>query len=112
MLTVSATSIVAEACVAAVPGCVVWWRGRALSHATDDPLLPERLIASRRPALLALAFAGAVLVVSWPRHLYWSIPFMLVVRAAAAYPLRRRLFDERWSLPAYLWFYTRATAAV
>jgi len=86
-----------------VPAAVSWWSGRSLIAALDDPLLPERLLAHRRRNLtvLWLVIVGTLLLGTF-EHLIWTIPLTIVARAAARYPLRRALYDERWSFAAYM----------
>jgi Zn-dependent protease with chaperone function len=86
-----------------VPAVLRWWAGRALRAHLDDPLLPERLVAQRRrnQQVLGFVLAGSVVVGTFD-DLIWAIPLLVITRAAAAYPLRRALYDERWSLAGYL----------
>src|SRR5262245_45649682 len=86
-----------------VPAAVQWWFGRSLAAALDDPLLPERLQAHRRRNLSILWFVVVVVVVLGGFGvLLWAAPLVVCARLAAGYPLRRALFDERWSLATYI----------
>ena len=100
------------ALIALVPAAIGFWRGRALVRLIDDPALPERLVASRRHSAPVTAGAIAVLIVWWPRDLWWTLPLLLVSRIAAAYPTRRALLGETWSLPRYVSFFLRLIASV
>src|SRR5262249_4912427 len=86
-----------------VPAAVSWWSGRSLLASLTDPLLPERLLAHRRRnlAMLWLTIVGCVLLGAF-ENLAWAIPLAIVARSAARYPLRRALYDERWSFAGYL----------
>ena len=105
------TSPIAPILVALFPAAVVWSRGRALTRRLDDPTLPERLLAVRTGYGAALGFSFALLVVAFSSDAAWALPLMLVARIAAAYPARRTLFQETWSLGAYLSFFLRLIAA-
>jgi Zn-dependent protease with chaperone function len=96
--------------LALTPGMYRWWSGRRLS--ADDPALPERLYADRVRRAPVTAFVIAlILALAWP-HAIWAIPLTLLTQTLAAYPLRRRLFGETWTLPAYLVWTLRATVAL
>jgi Zn-dependent protease with chaperone function len=96
-----------------VPAAFRWWSGRTLSQRLDDPLLPERLLAHARRNLTVL-WTVIVFTILLGRYqdLFWSLPLMLVARTAAAYPLRRALFDESWSLVSYVMTMVRLFVAV
>jgi Zn-dependent protease with chaperone function len=97
--------------VALVPAAVTWWTGRALARTPDDPLVPERLHAMKTRARSIAAAAWILIVVFAPSAFWTLIPLMLIARAVAAYPLRRVLYGETWSVFEYLWFYFRLTTA-
>ncbi|HET9371175.1 MAG TPA: M48 family metallopeptidase [Vicinamibacterales bacterium] len=97
--------------IALVPAVVRLWSGRTLVAHLDDPALPERTYAAARQGALVVAFAAALIIIGFPGHAIWAVPFMLVARMAAGYPARRALLDESWSLGAYLWFYLRLIGA-
>ena len=98
--------------VALLPAAVVWWRTRALTRRLDDPALPERLLALRSGNSAAFGFAFALLVTAWSSTVIWTLPLLVVARMAAAYPARRTLFQETWSLGTYLSFFLRLTAGI
>ncbi|PYR55567.1 MAG: hypothetical protein DMF85_19255 [Acidobacteria bacterium] len=98
--------------IAFVPAALHWWRGRALVRLADDPALPERLLANRRRAGAVLGVTILMLLVGWPDTAVWTIPLTIGARAAAAYPLRKALYGETWSLAQYLWFWTRLIVSV
>lgn len=95
-----------------LPAAARLWSWRTLTPQLNDPLIPERLLAhSRRNlAVLWLVIVCAILL-GHPKHLFWALPLILVTRAASGYPLRRALFDERWSLPLYLGMMLRLVVA-
>ena len=93
------------------PAAFVLWQGRRIAQQVNDPLLPERLLAHRRRTGMVTGACVAGLVPWAPSHLLWALPLLMVTRAAAAYPLRRALYGETWSLAAYLSFSARWIAA-
>jgi heat shock protein HtpX len=97
--------------VALVPAAYVWWHGGALARIPDDPLLAERLLAHRLRARQVFACAVALLIAGWWTNFYRLFVLTVVVRALAAYPLRRTLNQETWSRLTYLWFFFRLIVA-
>ena len=97
--------------IALIPAVVQWITGRAIARAIDDPALPERLAARQRRGGAIFGFALALLIVLWGSSWYWTIPLALVARLVAAYPLRRALYAETWSLAGYLSYSARAVFA-
>ncbi|HKB10570.1 MAG TPA: M48 family metalloprotease, partial [Vicinamibacterales bacterium] len=100
------------ALVALVPAGVVLWRGRGLRRHLDDPALPERLLAGRQIHGFALGLSITLLVGGWSHTAAWTLPLLFVARLTAAYPARRALYQETWSVGAYLSFFLRLTLAV
>lgn len=85
-----------------LPGAMRWWSAKSLIPLLNDPVLPERLAAHRRRNLIGLWFAlVAVVVLGGIRDLIWTLPVIVGGRLVAGYPLRRALFDERWSFTTY-----------
>jgi Zn-dependent protease with chaperone function len=96
-----------------LPAAVRWWSGRTLKPLLDDPLLPERLLAhSRRNLAVLWTVIVCTILLGRFQDLFWSLPLILVTRTAAGYPLRRALFDERWSVTSYLTMMVRLFLAV
>jgi Zn-dependent protease with chaperone function len=96
-----------------LPAAGRWWSGRSLLALLDDPVLPERLLAHRRRNLAVLwAVIVCTLLLGRVSDLFWSLPLIVVTRVAAGYPLRRALFDEHWSLVAYVMTMLRLLLAV
>lgn len=98
--------------IALLPALVSWWDGRAFKRRLDDPTLPERLHAARVRRGSTFGAALVLLAVASIDALTWSLPLMLAAMLVAAYPLRRALFAETWSLTRYVWFFIRLTVAV
>src|SRR5215471_18293362 len=96
------TRALIAATIAFVPAIVAYWRGRQIARFADDPALPERLFAGRRVTSGCLVFTVAVLFTLTGRAAIWAIPLAILAYYAAALPLRRVLYSETWSVPAYL----------
>lgn len=87
-----------------VPGGFAWWSGRRLVRQPDDAALAERLLArheaTQQVALLSclsLAFAAG-------RYYWFAVLGLLLGTWIGDYPSRRRLLEERWTLPTcVLW---------
>src|SRR5829696_8009077 len=107
----SGTALVAGL-VALVPALLRWWWGRPLARLADDPLIAERLLAYNTRVGSVSGFCLAIALVAWPWSAVWSVPVQLAAQSAAAYPLRRIIYAETWSLAAFLDFYARLTVAV
>lgn len=97
--------------IALLPAAAAWWWGRSLARRVDDPALPERVLATRSRTTLVLASSLAILFVTATPHLIWALPLLALSRMAAAYPLRRSLHQETWTLHAYMWFFLRLATA-
>ena len=98
--------------LALLPAAMRCWWGRALAGLGDDPLIAERLHAhNSRVGLLFFACLCAVCL-GWPRWTIWSVPLLFSAQSIAAYPLRRALYAETWTLAASLSFYGRLALAV
>lgn len=107
MFSTLRTSPVLLAVIALLPAALSWVRGRALMRLADDPLLPERLAATRRRNGAAFGVACVILLVLSTRSAVWTMPLLVLALLAAAYPSRRALFGETWSITAYLSFTLR-----
>lgn len=90
-----------------VPAILRWWWGRRLIANPDDPAVAERITAIARRTSLVSAGALALLIALSPSATLWSVPLLLLARLLAAYPSRRVLYEERWSLAGYIWFSLR-----
>jgi len=85
-----------------LPAAMRWWSARTLIPLIDDPVLPERLVAHRRRNVTGLWLAlVAIIVLGGLRELFWTLPLVVAGRMVAGYPLRRALYDERWSFATY-----------
>jgi Zn-dependent protease with chaperone function len=88
--------------LALAPAVVAWWTGRTLLARADDPVLPE-LLFDRRRKLAGLTLGGALaLAILFADDALWAIPLLWITLLLTSYPIRRRLFGERWSALAYL----------
>jgi Zn-dependent protease with chaperone function len=95
------------AALVVVPGAAIAWGGRRLRRDTADPLLAERLLAFRGNANAIGAVAIAVVLATAGRDAWWLVPLQILSALAGWFPTRKRLYEETWSLPAYLGFITR-----
>lgn len=92
-------------------GLQLWW-ARTLASNLDDSALPERLLGHRQRRLFACLFAGGALTALQTSAVWWTLPLMVASTMAAAYPLRRAVHDETWSLFGYAAFFLRLAIAV
>lgn len=99
-------------CISLVPAAMRWWSVRTLIPLAHDPVLPERLAAHRRRNLIGLWFAMvAAFVLGGSPDVFWALPLIIVGRMVAGFPIRRALFDERWSFTTYLAMMSRLWVA-
>ena len=105
--------------IALVPGAISWFLGHRLIRRLSDPALPELLAGHRRRigAIFGAGMAGlsAVAVMSGHNVALAIVMGFLISYAglvAAAYPLRRALYQETWSFLTYCLFYPRAFLGV
>lgn len=94
-----------------LPGVFSWISGIRLIQLRDDPALPERLHARSVQVgwFTAVAFVPVVML---PGSLVWKIPLVLLSLILGDFPVRRRVFEERWGLGRYLLFTGQIVAAV
>ena len=97
--------------IALLPAAVTWWLGRRHARLLDDPTLPERLLAARARKSFVTILCALLLLATATDHLVWSLPLLVIARMAAAYPLRKTLHRETWSVFGYLSFFTRLSVA-
>jgi Zn-dependent protease with chaperone function len=86
----------------------LWW-GRALAPLADDPVLPERLAAHNTRFGAVSGACAALLVMGRPAWAIWSLPLLILAQTAGVFPLRKTLYQETWSLAAFLSFFGRLT---
>jgi hypothetical protein len=98
--------------IALLPAALTMWWGRAVSRHLDDPALPERLVANRRRTGAVLGLSIGLLVVMAIDHLAWALSLLVLARMAAAYPLRKALYNETWSRGAYFSFFIRLVVSI
>ena len=104
--------LLAAALIALLPAAVAWSTGRRLIRLIDDPALPERLIAGAQRRGVVTGVALTLVLFLAGRHSAWLLLLMLLSVLAAAYPLRRALYAETWSLTGYIGFFVRLNVAV
>ena len=105
--------------IALVPGAISWFLGYRLIRRISDPALPELLAGHRRR--VGAIFAVSMTLLSCAAVLSNGPVAVLIIAGflisyggllAAAYPLRRALYDETWSFLAYFLFYPRSIVGV
>ena len=96
---------------ALVPIALKFHWGRRLALLADDPALPERLLANRKRNSVVGGCAFGLLIALAPAHRLWLLPLFLAGQMAAAYPLRKTLYQETWSLFGYFSFFLRLLLA-
>lgn len=91
--------------LAMLPAALQLWWGRSFIRTLAEPALAERLLAFRKRRLLVTVTAGAGLVALDSSAAWWALPVLVFASMVAAYPLRRAMYDETWSLAGYLRFF-------
>lgn len=99
------------ALVALAPAGAKLWFGRRFAALIDDAALPERLLEHRKISAFTIAIPLIGLIYVWPQYIYWTLPLMIVTRTASAYPFRKLLYGETWSVGSYLSFFLRLLVA-
>src|SRR5215212_6865670 len=102
--------------IASVPGALSWWSGRQLARRLNDPGLPDLLAAHRQRHGVVLVGTMCILgLVAGSAHInltvFGVVGGVLASYAgcvAAAYPLRRVLYEETWTFRAYCLYFSRA----
>src|SRR5215218_1724006 len=112
MLFIEGHSFAAATLIALIPAAVSWLSGRRLARRLDDPLLAERLMRHYRRNGMAIGCAFVACMVADANALPLTLPLLISGTVAAAYPLRRVMFGERWSFGAYLSFHHRLMAGL
>jgi heat shock protein HtpX len=85
-----------------IPAAYRWWDGLRLRVRPDDAVLAERWMAHVGRSTRVTLVCTLMVPMLCPE---WGIPGMLgvvLISRAAAYPARRALFGETWSVLAYL----------
>ena len=104
------------AVVALLPGCVFWWKGRALVARRAEPELPERLSAVRRQAAswtwLSILAIGAGGFFSTGPRVAAAFGLLFFAVSAGGFPARRTLLGEDWSFFTCFFFQARLVTAL
>ena len=104
--------LVLAAAVALIPGAISWVSCRGLLRRLDDATLPERLQIHQRRNTVAMFLALVALAWLGPGATLWTVPLLVAGLLLAGYTLRRALYDETWSRPAYVGFFFRMYAGI
>jgi Zn-dependent protease with chaperone function len=94
-----------------VPGLFAWWSGRRLIGLLGDPAFTERLLARQRRLWLLIVACPAAPIFAGAASWWMVAPAAIVGSLIGDLPSRRVLFEEHWSLPAYLSWWSRFTLA-
>ncbi len=86
-----------------IPAAYRWWLGRQLVRRVADPAFPELRFAQGQRFLVVLAVSVAVGLVVSSAYPVLKIVFAVLAMLVAGFPARRKIFEETWSLPSYLW---------
>lgn len=79
-----------------------WVSGRTLLRRLDDPALAERLEARRQSTMRVMVVSWAIVILLGGWQAGWLIPLSVVGIGVGGFPLRRAVFEETWSLAAFL----------
>jgi Zn-dependent protease with chaperone function len=90
-------------------GVFYWWSGRHLVRRPDDPALPERILIRQQHAMLVLVLSCVLLMYAAGMSFWLAFVGLLVASWIGDYPSRRVVFDETWTLGAYLRWHARFT---
>jgi Zn-dependent protease with chaperone function len=94
-------SMLATLAMALLPGIAAHFLGRGLLAVRESAVFAERWLGYQQRLGTITAFtwmAGVVWAAGW----LWAIPVGLLGVLVGIYPTRRRIFEESWSLSAYL----------
>ena len=100
-----------SALIAVVPAVLAAWWGRDLGRMADAGTLSERVAANRTRNSGVTAACVTFLYISGGADRLWALPLLIATRIVAGYVLRRRLFNDTWSILGYVSFFTRLVAA-
>jgi Zn-dependent protease with chaperone function len=98
--------------LAVTPAFLRWWWGRSLVALADDPALPERVTALNRRVGVLSGACGGLVIVGWPSFTFATLALLIVAQLVARFPLRKILYQETWTLSAYLAFFLRLILGV
>src|SRR5919112_379045 len=98
--------------IALLPAGLRWWWGRSLARRPDDPLIAERLVAHSTRVQATTFACTMLLLIDWPFAALWSAPLLVVASSAAAFSLRKALYNETWTRRQSLSFHIRLSITV
>jgi Zn-dependent protease with chaperone function len=96
---------------AVLPAVLAFWWGRRLEQTTDDAALFDQRTANRTRNSFAFAACVTLICISGGSNWIWGLPLLVVTRLSVGYKLRKRLFNETWSIFGYASFFTRLCIA-
>lgn len=85
-----------------VPAAYLWWSGRRLIRRIDDPAFPELRFAGAQRLVFIIAVSIAFSWLLDASVLVLKGALLLLALLIAGFPARRAIFEESWSLLAYL----------
>ena len=99
--------LTAAVLIAVTPAAFRWWWGRALAPLAEDPVLPERLAAHNTRCGQVAGVCAGLLIFFAPAWAIGTLPLLWLAWMTAGFPLRKVLYQETWSLGAFLSFFGR-----
>jgi Zn-dependent protease with chaperone function len=97
--------------IALVPAIVAWVAGHRLIKLADDPVLAERLLATRNRNAFVCTLCLAAMLPFGTTHLAWAVPLLIASRMAVGYRVRKALYGETWHFGSYMSFFGRLAIA-
>ncbi len=98
--------------LAVLPAAYSWWDARRLMPHVDEPAFAELWQARTARIARVLIATWLVVAIVAGRHAAWSLALACVLLLVAAYPSRKIVFAESWSLGSYLWHHVRFVLAL
>lgn len=87
------------------------WLGRGLDRVADAGALAERRARNVVRNSGVAAACATVICSATNGDWLWALPLLFLTRMSAGYVVRKRLYQDTWSLAAYLSFFTRLIVA-
>jgi Zn-dependent protease with chaperone function len=99
------------ALIAVIPALLAAWWGRHLGRIADSGTLSERLAANRTRNSGVAAACVTLIWMTGGADRIWALLLLVVTTITAGYVMRRRLYNETWSIVSYASFFIRLVVA-